>query len=443
MKKFILYTLMAGTLGLASCEKKLDLLNPQAVDAELAYGTDTKVKQVLIGIYGELGSGDLFGGNTQWLAELMGSNGDATWDGTFPDPRAIWGKSIATNNSYVSGLYTQAYRVIALTNNVLASLDVVNDADKARVEGEAKFIRGLVYFELIKFFGEKSYSAAGAGSLRGVPLVTDPRPGSQLSSDNFVPRSTIDEVYTQIISDLTTAETNLAPRNSFYANKPSASLALARVYLQMLNYEAARDAADRCITVASANAYSLVATYANEFNTTANTTEDLFAMQVNTQSGTNSNQTFYSTSDNGARDLDIEINEVFLNKFTAGDARRNMYIAEGDAFFCAKWRDPYTNVKVFRLAEAFLTRAEANVRLGSATGATVSADLAMTRTRAGLALIAAPSLTDVLAERELEIAFEGQAFADAKRLRLTTDGLAYDAPKMVWPIPQRETNIYD
>ena len=88
----------------------------------------------------------------------------------------------------------------------------------------------------------------------------------------------------------------------------------------------------------------------------------------------------------------------------------------------------------------YLTRAEANVRANTTTGATPLADVNRTRQRAGLPALLAVTLADVLAERKLELAHEGHAIHDRKRLRLTTDGHTYDADKIVFPIPQREVD---
>ena len=435
--------LIIGAFTLGSCDKELEVLNPQAVDASLAFSTDDKVKLVLVGTYVSMGNSSLFGGDLLWMSELMGSDGDLTWAGTFPDLRQIWAKSILQINTNVRSTYNAAYGVIAQLNQILASLNVVDSADRTRVEAEAKFIRGMLYFELVKFFGEKSYSFGSPGSLKGVPLVLEPRPEDARSAENYVPRSTVEAVYAQILDDLTDAEAGLPNRNGVYANKPAASLALARVYLQMLNYAAARDAANRCITVAVGNQFRLVPDYADAFNNEENTTEDLFAMQVNTQTGTNSNFTYFSTTTYGSRAGDIEVNEEHLDKYTPGDLRLDLFFEDNDGImYVGKWRDQYRNVKVMRLAEAYLVRAECNSRLGTTVGATVAADLDMTRKRAGLAFLAAPTLTQVLAERELELAFEGQALPDLKRLKLSADGFAYDDNKMVFPIPQRETTLY-
>ena len=442
MKKFSIYILLVAITGAAGCDKKLDLKNPQTISVEDAFSTSDKVKNVLIANYASMGSGSLFGGDALWMSELMASDGELNWVGTYPEPRQIWSKSILLNNAYVRDTYSQAYRVIFNANNIIANAGIVVAVDRAKVIAEAKFQRAMAYFELIKYFGEKPFFAGSATTLKGVPLITAPGPTAPQDPSYNLPRASVDDVYKQIILDFTDAETNLPATNGFYANKPSASLALARVYLQQDKFAEARDAANRCITVATANGFSLESNYEDAFNNDVNSSEDLFAMQVTDQAGTNSCFTFFSTDTYGARDGDIEVTGVHYNKYSPTDSRSNLFFFEYGEWRCGKWRDVYKNVKVMRLAEAYLTRAECNNRMGTAVGATVDADLNRTRSRAGLApAIVGATLAQIIAERELELAFEGQGLWDAKRLRLNIDGKPWNDNKLTFPIPERERNI--
>ena len=442
MKKFSIYILLVAITGAAGCDKKLDLKNPQTISVEDAFSTSDKVKNVLVANYASMGSGSLFGGDALWMSELMASDGELNWVGTYPEPRQIWSKSILLNNVYVRDIYSQAYRVIFNANNIIANAGIVVAVDKAKVIAEAKFQRAMAYFELIKYFGEKPFFAGSATTLKGVPLITAPGPTAPQDPSYNLPRASVDDVYKQIILDFTDAETNLPATNGFYANKPSAALALARVYLQQDKFAEARDAANRCITVATANGFSLESNYEDAFNNDVNSSEDLFAMQVTDQAGTNSCFTFFSTDTYGARDGDIEVTSVHYNKYSPTDSRRNLFFFEYGEWRCGKWRDVYKNVKVMRLAEAYLTRAECNNRMGTAVGATVDADLNRTRSRAGLApAIVGATLAQIVAERELELAFEGQGLWDAKRLRLNIDGKPWNDNKLTFPIPERERNI--
>lgn len=442
MKKIININLFLSLVLLISgCEKKLELSNPQSIDASTALSTDDRVKKALIGNYAALGSSSLFGGDVLWMSELLASDNELNWVGTYPDPRQIIGKAIFTNNSNVSSTWSAAYGVIFNSNNILGAIDVVKAADKNKVKGEALLQRALVYFELVKFFGEKPYVAGSPDQLKGVPLITASGPAAPQDVFYQLSRASVAAVYTQVLADAVEAESLLPNTNGVYLNKAAASLLLARVYLQQANYTAARDAANRCITTATANSFGLMTNYEDAFNQSANTKEDLFAMQVTTQAGSNSCFIFFSTSTFGARDGDIEVTDKHYDKYTSGDARKDLFFYEADAYRAGKWRDNYKNVKVMRLAEAYLTRAECNARLSTNVGATVSSDLNQTRSRAGLSLLAAPTLQDVLDERELELAFEGQGAWDAKRLKLSVDGKAYNDDKMTFPIPLREMNV--
>ena len=101
--------------------------------------------------------------------------------------------------------------------------------DKKRIEGEAKFLRALNYFELVRFFG-KQYEAGKNNTQLGVPIVL--KTVTDFNGDLSVARNTVEEVYTQVIKDLNESIANLPEENSFYADAYSAKALLSRVYLQ-------------------------------------------------------------------------------------------------------------------------------------------------------------------------------------------------------------------
>ena len=421
----------------ASCAKELDIQPLQSITEELALNTDAKVKKVLNGTYDAASSGSLWGGDLQLYSELMAANGEIAWEGTFNQPDEIWKKSILTTNSYVRDTWLQAYATINNANNVLSAISVVNAADQNRVKGEAMFIRGAMYFELVKLFA-KPYSAGSTTSNKGVPLITTPT--RVVGSASNVARSSVEETYTQILSDLTTAEGLVSAKNDVYANKALVAGMLSRVYLQMGKYVEARDAANRAITSALAQGYALTSTYSEAFNNASNSSEDFFAMQVTAQDGANDMHLFWSIPDYGGRDGDVSIQTKHLNMYALTDARLYLFYDGAGATRSGKWKYNYSNLPVMRLAELYLTRAEANFRLVTSVGATPLDDVNRIRTRANLSTLPILTLADILKERKLELAHEGQALHDLKRTKGSADGFAYDADKMVFPIPQREVD---
>ncbi|HMR93059.1 MAG TPA: RagB/SusD family nutrient uptake outer membrane protein [Chitinophagaceae bacterium] len=431
---------------IASCTKKLDILPEQDVAEETALTSDANVKKALNGAYDALSSGNLYGGNIQLYSELLAADGEIRWEGTFNQPREVWNKAILTTNSFVRDTWLSAYNTINIANNILSAIDVVAAADRDRIKGEALFIRGSMYFELVKLFA-KPYSAGNISSNLGLPLVLTPTRGIDASS--YVARSSVEQTYTQIVSDLTEAETLLPASNGIYARKIVAAAQLSRVYLQMENYPAARDAANRGIGYGGV---SLTVPYAKAFNSArilasdpvGSLPETIFQIVVSSQDGANSMHLYWSITAYGAREGDVTILPKHLALYTPSDQRLALfYQGAGNTvgsgpYRSGKWKYIYSSLSVIRLAELYLTRAEANFREGTSVGATPLNDVNDIRGRAGLTPLGAVDLNSILLERKLELAHEGQGIADLKRLRLSADGFAYNADKLVLPIPQRE-----
>jgi hypothetical protein len=85
-----------------------------------------------------------------------------------------------------------------------------------------------------------------------------------------------------------------------------------------------------------------------------------------------------------------------------------------------------------------LIRAEANFRLGTTVGAAPLEDVNAIRLRADATPYEALTLDLILLERELELAFEGHRIHDIKRTKGKTGTFAWNDPKLVFAIPQRE-----
>lgn len=433
MKKIvIIYCLL---VVLSGCNDQLDLKPQVAITEDVALSTDSNVKKALLGAYDALSNGNVLGGNLQMFSELLAGSGEVFWTGTFNQPREIFSKSIAVTNTFVAATWTNSYNAINVSNNVLSAIDVVNDDDQNRVKGEALFIRGTTYFELSKLFG-KPYSAGNATTNLSVPIILVPT--REITSELLVPRNTVAEVYQRAIDDLTEAESLLPTDNDVFANKTAAAAMLSRIYLQMENYTGARDAANRAINYGE---NTLTDNYDDAFNNSSNSTEDVFAFQVTDQDGANNMFLYWSTSDYGARDGDVEILDAHLDLYEAGDERLDLFFESNAAMRCGKWREQFKNLPVIRLAEMYLTRAEANFRLSTTVGDTPDDDVNEIRSRAGLSDASPYSLNDILNERRLELAFEGQRIHDIKRLKLSVGSFAFDANELVFPIPQRERNV--
>lgn len=455
IQKYIyIVSLAALVAGLASCGKKLDIEPKQNVDANTAITTAEDVEQTIIGAYGVMDAGALYGCKLVMFPELYATDKNNSdkylgWLGSFDTPREIANKTISVSNGDVTAIWIQAYRTINIANTVLESLDVVKDQEQQQAfKGEALFIRGLMHFELVRLFAQQWTGGPTAPNAEaGVPILLKASSTTEIASEK-VPRKTIGEVYQQVIQDLTDASNMMPEDNAERASKYTALAILARVYLQKGDYANALAAADQVI---QSTKYALNAKVTDVFET-RNTRESVWEIQQNDQNNAgNANDglaTFYTNQDDGNGGVkgraDFVVSEQFAATFDADDLRGTelIYVGTGSrrgALACGKYTDFGQNIPIVRISEMYLIRAECNLRLGSAVGAVPAQDLNLVRRRAGLADIAAPVLDDIIKERVFEFFGEGLAVHDLKRLNKPTyGGIAFNDRKMVFPIPERE-----
>lgn len=444
MKNNFRFSIIAGIVLLltASCEKQLDIEPTTSIDENDALVTSSDVEAALVGAYSDLGDDDVYGGSLFVRSELLGNSASSfNWSGTFQTLTQIYNKQIPVDNTDVSNTWTGAYQAINDVNNVLDAIDIVLPERKNRVEGEAKFIRGSLYFDLVRLYA-KAWNDGDPAANDGVAIVLEPT-RAPIDEEDQKPRAKVAEVYAQIINDLSEAEALLPESNGFFASKYAAAAMLSRVYLQKGDYANAAAAASRVI---ESTQFSLATTYLDAFPFNAlnitevigNTDEDVFAMQVTNSQGVNSFHTYFSPLGRG----DIEIAQDFIDEFEPGDDRLSIYYDDG-SIRTGKFDMVNSAVHIIRLAEMYLTRAEANFRLGTAVGDMALNDINTIRGRVNLNPYASADLTLdlILKERKLELAFEGFTLGDIKRTQGLVGNLSWNSPRLVFPIPDRERKV--
>lgn len=421
------------------CDDNLDLEPEQDLTPEAALGSANNIQNLLIGAYDLAGQNEIFAGSYNLASELIANTGELAWRGTFQGPAEFNRKEITTGNGFVEEYWVTSYAVSNQANLILENLDKFEEEEvAARVEGEAKFLRAVVYFDLLRFFA-LPYKAEGGNSQLGVPIIT--KGVSDASQIEFSSRNTVEEGYEFVIQDLKDAIAKLPESNpieSFYANKFAAEALLARVYFQQGNYQGALEAAN---SVIENSPYSLTGDFAGAFNNDGNSTEDIFAWQITSQDGVNDMNVYWATRAFGGRSLtgDVTIEAPYFEVFNGEEDERSTFFYEGSGTLSTtKWQNQFANIPFIRLAEMYLIRAESNFRLGSSLGASPVEDINILRERAGAPTLSSVTLEEILEERKRELAFEGFALHDAKRLKQSINGLAFDANSLVLPIPQRE-----
>jgi len=444
--KYIVHASL-GLLLLAGsgCNKKLDVLPQQQITPDqITTGDD--VKAVLFGSYNSLQHYNSFGERNLLAADLLAADEQLNWVGTFVAYRQLFEKKQDRTLSIAQGMWGRAYIVIAGVNTVLEKINVVDTSEQKSIAAEAKFIRGITYFELANFFG-LPYSAGNTTTNPAVPLILE-SVGTYIPERDNKPRSSVEDVYKQVIADLTAAAADLPESNeSGRATKYSALAFLARVYMNQGKYAEAAAAANEVITNGG---FVIEATIDKAFNNITNSGEDIFAIQQSTQSnaGTSNNgiPTFYSARPVGRGD--VQVLPEFLNLYENGDTRKTFVyngvsISGSRGIYTSKWKDIYKAIPVVRLAEMVLTRAEANFRKGGAPTGGVSPldDVNTIRNRARATPLTAVTSADFADERFRELVYEGDRLWTVKRLKLKVGSLNYDDPKLVLPVPQSERDV--
>jgi starch-binding outer membrane protein, SusD/RagB family len=447
--RYISKIFLIGVLAISitGCDKKLEVEPQQSIDANTALTSAQDVEAALIGAYSILAGGALYGTNFLMLADLQAAEGMATWRGTFQGQRQVSLHNMTRDNGEASRTWIAAYRAINMANIVLDKIDVVTDAGlKSQYEGEALFIRGAMHFELVRYYG-KPWGTTANNDGPGIVVKTT----ATYNDEPALPRNSVKHAYDQAIADLTAAASKLPDENGVRADTYVAQAFLARLYLQQGDYQKARDAAN---TVIASGNYSMNDDLREAF-TEDNSDEVIWEIEQDVQNNAGTSNdgmaTFYASFPGIGR-ADVRIDLPFVNSYAASDLRKAAWYYTGTGArpgnqYTYKWNSFSQNLPIVRLAEMYLIRAESNLRLGTAIGDTPANDLAQVRnpTRVGLAVIAAPTLNDILNERILELAFEGVRIHDVKRLRQTlvnptTGTFAWNSDMLVFPIPQREVD---
>ncbi len=438
MKRYILIAVLASALF--SCDNILDT-TPEIYISDDGVITDSKsALAALIGVYDAV--------QGYYGVNIVAHNAIADNVVNFTAPGNIIPTLTAAGTSAFDptsgGGYSQAYVAINRANSVisktsaLSGSSVITDANKNQYLGEAYFLRALTYFTLVRTYG-------------GVPIILEPTDSP--TQNKGVKRSTKEETYAQVLSDLDKAESLLSSTIvRSRANLYSAYALKARLYLYTENWDKAEEYATRVIS--NSTGFNLVKPYST-FYTTSKSAESIFEL-VFSSSDKNPIYTYYLSSAEGGR-LDYIPEPSFVGQLldpNKGGDRKSLIkqLSDGNwALTEYENQDGSSSLYVLRLAEQYLIRAEARVKKNSSDLPNAIADLNEIRSRSNVPLFVATIATtaqDVLLaienERRYELAFEGHRFSDIVRTGRAAEvfgsinSLYKDSGRWVFPIPYKE-----
>lgn len=256
MKIKIFITACLLMVGVASCNE--DILNPINPN-ELSVGTFfVSGPQLLAGVnaaYAGAQGLDLYIREYFFLHDMLSDDVESGGGQLEGHRNQLLTGSIDPSNPIIISNWRGFYRIIHRANIVLDNAEGVTEeiteSLRSRIIGEALFLRAWGYFELVSLWG-------------GVPLMTT----MATSIESASPRATEEEVYQQIITDLTEAIDRLPAKGAYgtadigRATNAAARALLAKVHMFRGEYALAKPHLENII---NSGEYSLVPRYLDNF----------------------------------------------------------------------------------------------------------------------------------------------------------------------------------
>lgn len=451
INKILIILIVTGTF--ASCKKEfLETAPTGSVGAPTLFTTTNNASIALNGIYRYLHN--RFGaqnepghGGVMLQLDFMGEDINQAASNWYTSSGSGTANYITQRNdasSKVSFPFRLYYRTIGNANAIIDQIDEAEgtDADKNKIKAEALSLRAWSYHNLVQIFAARYDKSAVPNTQLGLSM-----PLSAL--DVKLPRSTVEEVYTQIKKDLDDAialfATASAPKNKSHLNAKSAKAIKARVAFTMQDYDLAATLAKDVIDNGGFSLMSNTA-YQAGFNDLSNP-EWLWGALLDEEGADTFGSYFAQISYNGntsyIRGRPKRINSALYNMIDSTDVRKKMWEPSPNATnfplpLTTYAREPYMSrkfsiraanttlgdVPFIRLAEMYLILAESYARTGKETEAKAALfTLAKNRnpkytlsTKTGQALI-----DEIMFQRRIELWGEGFRFFDLKRLNLPLD----------------------
>lgn len=461
MKKFIISALLAcAVCGLSSCEDFLTQSNPNKIGVDQYFSTENDVDRALAGAYMAIRSNDCMGeGSTAYTEERSDNTGRVDNQSAAGEPFQFTNFAVLPSNTYLKKHWVALFQAVNDANFAIKGVNTVAFADaekQTNVMAEARFVRALVYFDIVRKWGD-------------APLVTEYlATPADVKSNTF--RSPKAQVYEQIVEDLKFGMDNSTlPDHQPEGLKGRASKAaiaglLGKVYLTMAQtldaarkqeyLNAAKTCLEQCMAMKKFGSLSEI-TYDD------NAATGLYAVANKSRCPEILFQIVYKQGDKDYHSSIAEtnqaigvtvctqfpskgkgtyVNQDLVNEYEAGDLRKDYSVvyASNSKALCwsiTKFRDRSDAAGtlayggndwiILRYADVMLMLAECYEQLGQDAKAIEYLD--QVRSRAGLPAYAEsvrntdyktkfPTLRmAIMHERRVELAFENQRWYDLLR----------------------------
>lgn len=428
---------------LVSCDNFVDVALPNSqLTATAVFEDKATATAAMVEIYNKIRENGILTGTSSGISNQLGNYTDelVCYGSSATVSFAFYNNTLVATNSNIAAIWSNSYNQIYAANSVYEGVNnavVLTTADRNQLMGEALFVRCLLHFYLCNLYG-------------AIPYINT----TDYKENSTVKRIPQAEVYAKIKSDLSLAiellAENYTTTEKVRPNKYTALALMARLNLYMEDWEEATTNASLIINKTSL--YSPT-DLDKVFLKNSSTTIWQLMPSVSGKS-TNEGATFIFVA--GPPPLTALSSEL-INAFSGNDLRKSTWtkaVSNGSStwYHAYKYKQYQTTTTtqeysiLFRLAEQYLIRAEANVHLNELEAA--ASDVNAIRNRAGLTnttATTADALLEVIQkERRLEFFTElGHRFFDLKRTNQLDAVLSpvkpgWKSTNQLWPIPATE-----
>lgn len=447
------------SLMLVSCDSYFDVDLEQNIDTPKAYSTVQDVQNGMIGAFYSFGTYQFFGRDVIALGDMASDLASASAStGHFYSLNTY---SFSDTDGDIEDIWNYGYKTIdRCVRTINGGKAILEDAENMRLTEEEQdqvktcmsqcyALRALSTFALTNIFGLPYQSGKTNSQLGAVLLVDKP-----LEAFEYTKRSTVEECYAQILSDIASAKeyfvdaAYLPGEEAFFFNESAIYALESRVNLYMGNYVDAKEAAAQSLSLLkNGNNYDLPSNdiYVSSWSSIAVSDEDIFTISKTDDDNLSANalNTLYGSYKGS-------ITDALASMFEETDIRANVLDAYAYKYQGTSTSQAVSNIPVFRKSEMYLIIAECEAQLGNIQQAKEALLYTAKRDTAIESIDDLPStaeelLTFIADERARELYLEGHRLFDARRTGMKLDVnngtfQQFDVSKFVYPIPAAEIN---
>lgn len=484
MRNIIKITIAFALLLTIGCSKEfLDPVPQTSLSDLTVFDTKDRVVAQVNGMYDDMKAANYLGGRYFVYNDIRADNFIPKSTNGVTNYQT-WNHTVISSTNEVQNLWTAIYNAVNTINIFTTGLDAawtgnkltgkITQAEYDQYKSEALTLRAMCYFHLLQLYAKPYVNGAGANP--GVPLRLI---AEKTSENSDMARSSVAEVYTQILADLNAAEPlavlthGTAALNTTRVHRNTIIAFKTKVYLHMGNWAAVNTESAKIVsasapfTATTGVALALSPTYAAIWTAPYQSAESIISLPMTATDNPGSQNSlpyYYYPTTSESHYLNTAAGTAYA-AMDATDVRKSGLLSAtvagvGTCYFLSKWQDAVSHTNsapIMRYAEVLLNRSEALVRAGNAVtqGAVDLLNAVRVRSFATggytLASFATPAdfYTAILLERNIEFLGEGMRNMDLMRLNMTIPSknggsmgniaaITNSSPSYIWPIPANE-----